>query len=210
MPELTDRAVRTRPTRDEEPLPADLQLTADAATYISAAFATILDDEPLPRDDQERWADTWNEIAEHLRTTGASPRVIRRSAYGAFVLDASNELAAAASEVGLDPERFGHWLRNESESSLRDLPATGLAREVIALKLSNNTATWRPNDLTDLFYLVQAAGYADAVVGEKGFTELIRQGQRRLGRPTNAYRSIVELCESGFIDGLEAHPPPTP
>ena len=44
MPSPTDPAVRQRLSDDEEQLPADLQLTADAA------FATILDEEPVPQD----------------------------------------------------------------------------------------------------------------------------------------------------------------
>ena len=67
------------------------------------------------------------------------------------------------------------------------------------LKIVNSAAKWAPNDLTDLFYMVQACGYADAAVGEEGFVALVQEAQKRLGRTVNAYTTLRGLRESGVL-----------
>lgn len=49
-----------------------------------------------------------------------------------------------------------------------------------------------PNDLTDMFYLSCAAGYADIVVCERYAAAALSRGQRRLGRTPNAFCTLRE------------------
>jgi hypothetical protein len=129
--------------------------------------------------------------------------------HGAIVSDAKKELARAAQAVDLTTEAFASWLRGPARRDLSTLPALGLAREVTYLKIINSTARWEGNDLTDIFYLVQACGYADAAVGEKGFVTLIQQAQRRLGRPVNAHKTLRALRGSGVLQDVTPKPPVT-
>lgn len=183
-----------------EGLPPDLALTANAASSTIAVFATILDDDPIERVDPGGWANRWAEIADHVRETGKPAHLTALAVHAAVLSDAGVELARAAASVGWTPDQLGAWLRGAARRDIRGLPAFGLVREVTHLKVANSTARWEPNDLTDIFYLVQAAGYADAVVGERGFITLIQQAQRRLGRTPTAHKTLQALRQSGVLD----------
>ena len=70
--------------------------------------------------------------------------------------------------------------------------------------------SFQSNDLTDIFYLVQACGYADAAVGERGFVTLVQQAQRRLGRPVTAHKTLRALRDSGVLSEAQPRPPVPP
>ena len=181
-------------------LPPDLALTANAASSTIAVFATILDDDPIERVDPGGWANHWAEIANHVRETRKPAHLTALAVHAAVLSDAGAELARAAASVGWTPERLGAWLREAARRDVGGLPAFGLVREVTYMKVATGTAKWEPNDLADIFYLVQAAGYADAVVGERGFITLIQQAQRRLGRTPTAHKTLESLRQSGSLD----------
>lgn len=181
-------------------LPPDLALTTRAASSTLAVLATILDPDPIERADPNRWATRWAELAAHVHETRKPSHLTALAVHAALLSDAGHELASAAASVGLTPEDLGTWLMATSRRDVGTLPALGLVREVTALKIGNSTAKWEPNDLHDIFYLVHAAGYADAVVGERGFITLIQQAQRRLGRPVTAHKTMRSLRESGLLD----------
>ena len=190
-----------------EGLPPDLALTANAASSTIAVFATILDNDPVERAEPDGWANRWAALADHVRETQKPAHLTALAVHAAVISDAGQELARAAASVGCAPEVFSTWLNDAARDDLRRLPALGLVREVTYLKVVNSTAKWEPNDLHDIFYLVHAAGYADAVVGERGFITLIEQAQRRLGRPVTAYKTLHLLRASGLLDGAEGAGP---
>ena len=163
-----------------------------------------------PRSDPHGWAAHWGALAAHVAETSKPKHLTELAVHGAIVGDARAELSRAAKAVGCTVEGFGSWLRSASRRDLGTLPAFGLAREVTYLKIVNSAAKWESNDLTDIFYLVQACGYADAAVGERGFVTLVQQAQRRLRRPVNAYKSLAALRESGVLRGAGPRPPVAP
>lgn len=180
-------------------LPPEHALTVNAIASSLGVIATILDREPISRTDPHGWASHWGALAAHVAETRKPKELTELAVHGAIIGDASKELAQAAASVGCTPEAFETWLRQASRAGLGTLPAFGLAREVTYLKIVNSRANWAPNDLTDLFCLVQACGYADAAVGEKGFVTLVQQAQRRLGRTVNAHKTLHALQESGVL-----------
>ncbi len=188
-------------------LPPELALTTNAASSTIAVFATILDKDPIERADPNGWANRWAALADHVRETSKPAHLTAKAVHAAVIGDATQEFARAAASVGCTPEVFSTWLNEAARDDLRGLPALGLVREVTYLKVVNSTARWEPNDLHDIFYLVHAAGYADAVVGERGFITLIEQAQRRLGRPVTAYKTLHLLRASGLLDGVEGAGP---
>lgn len=180
------------PVTVERDLPAELELVTNAASSALAAFSTILG-ESIPRTDAPGWAARWARLATELVTAKTSPQQAARTVHGAVLVDAGEELQRAQRAVGLSRDDLATWLANDSQRDVATLPAFGLASEVMLLKIRNSGAKWTSNDLVDIFYLVQAAGYADAVVGEKGFVTLIRDAQRRLSRPQTAHRTLAAL-----------------
>lgn len=190
-------------------LPAAYALTANAIASTLGAIAPILDEDAIPRADPNGWAAHWGALAAHVTETNKPKHLTELAVHGAIIGDARMELARAAQAVGCTTEAFASWLKTAARQDLGTLPALGLAREVTYLKISNSTAKWESNDLTDIFYLVQACGYADAAVGERGFVTLIQQAQRRLGRPVNAHKTLRVLRESGMLQDAQPKPPLT-
>lgn len=196
----------TRLRQDDlgQDLPAEHALTVNAIASSLGVMATILDSEPIGRADPHGWAAHWGALAAHVAETKKPKHLTELAVHGAIIGDASKEIAQAAASVGCTPEAFDTWLREASRVELGTLPALGLVREVTYLKVVNSAAKWAPNDLTDLFYMVEACGYADAAVGEKGFVTLVQQAQKRLGRTVNAHKTLHGLRESGVL--RDAHP----
>jgi hypothetical protein len=202
---LTRGSAEARETDTD--LPADMALMVAAAGATTAAFSTILDADPIARTDPIAWAAHWAELANHVRETRKPANLTALAVRGAVLSDARDELAKAALAVGRTPDGLLAWLQHESRCAIRTMPSFGLASEVMYLKIVNSTARWEPNDLADIFYLVQAAGYADAVVGERSFIDLTQQAQRRLGRPATAHKTLAALHESGVLDQARPAPP---
>ncbi|MFD2025762.1 hypothetical protein [Promicromonospora aerolata] len=184
---------------DGSGMPADFALMGEAIVAVLSAFSVILDDQPLKRSDPHDWAQRWQELADHIAETEKPRHLTELALHGAFVVDLGDALPHAARSMGISSDDFRRWLTKLSRDSIGALPALGLAREVMTLKMLNHGSKWHPNDLADIFYLVHAAGYADAVVGERGFTALIRQAQSRLHRPKSAFPTLTELMKSGTL-----------
>lgn len=190
-------------------LPAAYALSVNAIASTLGAIASILDEDAIPRADPHGWAAHWGALATHVAETNKPKHLTEMAVHGAMIGDAGMELARAAHAVGCATEAFDSWLKTAARQDLGTLPALGLAREVTYLKILNSTAKWESNDLTDIFYLVQASGYAAATVGERGFVTLIQQAQRRLGRPVNAHKTFRALRESGLLQDAPPKPPLT-
>lgn len=188
-------------------LPEELELSVNAIASSLGAISSILDENAIPRADPNGWAEHWRALSAHVAKTNKPKHLTQLAVHGAIIGDARMELACAAQDVGCTTDAFALWLRTASQQELGTLPALGLAREVTHLKITNSTAKWESNDLTDIFYLVQACGYADAAVGERGFVTLIQQAQRRLERPSNAHKTLQALRESGVLQGAQPKPP---
>ncbi|TFB71527.1 hypothetical protein E3O06_11825 [Cryobacterium glaciale] len=191
----------------DEGLDPDSITNLQAIIAISGTVATILDGDPIPRQDPKGWAEHWAQLASHVGTTNKPRHLTELAVHGAIIADARHELAQAAVDIAMDPETFGKWLNGPARRDIRRMPAFGLAREVTYLKISNSQAKWKPNDLTDIFYMVQASGYADAVVGERGFSTLARSAQQRLGRPENSFFSLTDLRRNNVFDDAPGRPP---
>ena len=170
-------------------------------------MATILDGDPIPRQDPMGWAEHWAQLATHVGASKKPRHLTELAVHAAVVADARNELAQAAVDIAMNPETFDEWLKGPARKDIRRMPAFGLAREVTYLKIVNSQAKWKPNDLTDIFYMVQASGYADAVVGERGFSTLARSAQQRLGRTENSFSSLTDLRRSKLFDEAPGRPP---
>lgn len=179
----------------------------EAVVAIGATVDMLLDIVPVERHQSDRWAKRWAGISDHLRTTPASPRIAERSARFLLLHDAGGELSRAAVELGITPDTLGKWIDSSALDDVRNMPAFGLFSEVMLLKIFNAQAKWKQNDMVDTFYMVQAAGYADAVVGERGFSSLTRNAQKRLNRTENCFSSLKSLRQSGLLDGLSSRPP---
>lgn len=185
---------------DIESIGTEIEVPIESIITIFGTLSAILDKDPIERDDPAGWSTPWSRLAQKFRGLDLSKERAELAVHTLFMNDAAKEFAQAALSVEATPSQFKEWIFGQSRSDIADMPALGLAREVIFLKVRNSTAAWKANDLTDIFYLVQAAGYADAVVGERSFVALLEQAQRRLQRPPNAYRTIAELRASGLLN----------
>ncbi|EPR77452.1 hypothetical protein ADILRU_0151 [Leifsonia rubra CMS 76R] len=186
----------------DEGLDPESITTLQAIISISGMVATILNAEPIPRQDQNEWAKHWERLAHHVATTNKARHLTELTVHAAVIADARNELAPAAVDVAMEPEAFSEWLKGPARNDIRQMPAFGLTREVTYLKISDSQAKWKPNDLTDIFYMVQASGYADAVVGEGEFSTLTRNAQKRLQRPVNSFSSLAALRQSALLGAI--------
>ena len=78
------------------------------------------------------------------------------------------------------------------------MPALGLYREALREKLLDPATRWEANDLQDLMHLTAAAGYADAVAGDRRTIATLSAAQRRHGRHATLHRTLDQL-----VNGLE-------
>ncbi|MFI9486443.1 hypothetical protein ACIG47_08615 [Promicromonospora sp. NPDC052451] len=180
-------------------MPAEFALIGRAVVAALSAFSVILDDQPLERADPQKWAERWQQLADHIADTRKPRHLTELALHGAFIADLGDTLPLIAASLGISTKDFRHWLMKSARASIGELPALGLSREVMTLKMLNRGAKWHSNDLADVFYLVHAAGYANAVVGERGFAALIGQAQTRLHRPKTAFSTLARLKESGLL-----------
>jgi hypothetical protein len=132
-------------------------------------------------------------FAQWLAESGQSKEAKRKQTGWFFLSDTTGELATAATMCGLSTEQYSTRLQNDAISAVEQLPALGLYREALYDKTVNSASKWEDNDLTDLFYLSCAAGYADHVVCEREAASVLRQGSRRLKRNVAIHRSLQEL-----------------
>lgn len=180
-----------------EEVPADFRELYECVTTIAGTVDALLDSEPVPRSDPYRWADHWQKITEEVAREEYTKQQKEDIFFASVIMDASGELAKSAAEIGMNPVSFRNWLWESAKDAIKGMPAFGMFSQVMYLKLGDKRSKWPTNDLTDIFYLIQASGYADAVVGERHFTSLAEQAQRKLNRDVNVYRSIQALRESG-------------
>lgn len=119
------------------------------------------------------WAASFEALAQEIRKNPAAKRYRRDVSRMRLIGDIQQDLAASAARVGMTPEEFHEWLDKDAEDGIAKLPALARIRELFDLRLANADDKWEKNDLNDVLYLASAAAYADIVVGEKKFTNLL-------------------------------------
>lgn len=126
------------------------------------------------------WAQSFAPLAQSLRTNSRAKVRARDLTRTRFIADLGTDLPAAASESGIEPEKFGEWLREHAEADIRATPGLGRLREVLHLRISNADDRWERNDLNDWMYLSYAAAYCDLVLGERKTINYLRRADSRV------------------------------
>lgn len=167
------------PVNAPEDFPTNWRGFFQSIVAVDALVASIIDDEKILKLEgeamAERWARSHHELAIYMREHGLAKEHVRLNARARFVGDMAEEIAGAASDVGLDQSDLDDWIADELDASLSQMPYLGRQYEVIHQRLSNADDHWEGNDLTDINYLSCAAGYADVVVGEKKISEYLKR-----------------------------------
>lgn len=184
-------------TETSSDFPEDEPALLPRAVAIAIAnLDTLVDSESVLPGNPLGWVERLQQFTESLASESVEVAQRRQRTDVFFLADILKELTEEAPSSGLSREQIGEWLRLYSAEDLRITPALGLFREVLHEKLVNSQTRWWSNDLNDIMFLTCASAYADRVVAERSFSAQILAGLRRLGRPLNVHRTLVELLES--------------
>ncbi len=203
-PDAIHSGIRREPTEAPPDFPDDLAWLHRSMLSTLADFDTMLDAEWIPPGGVGAWADGLQSYTDWLADEPRDREQRRARTHTIFIGDLHTELARAAALARLTPENLSDWILHQSATALEAMPALGLFREVLHEKLINRDTRWKATDLTDLFYLTCAAGYADHVIGERSATGYIRRAQERLGRTVNVHRNLRSLMAP--LDVPDEHP----
>lgn len=143
----------------------------------------LLDEDPDADAGAEKatlWAQSFAPLAQSLRTNPRAKVWARDLTRTRFISDLGTDLPAAASESGIEPEKFGKWLKEHAEADIQATPGLGRLREVLHLRISNADDRWERNDLNDWMYLSYAAAYCDLVLGERKTINYLRRANSRV------------------------------
>lgn len=168
--------------------------TASLSNMVYASM--MLDKQATPRVDMAGWVQRVQKFSTWLSgETNRTKQQRRRSAEVFMFSDAAREVAQASSDAGLTPTEMSAW--NKSTWHLPEIgaPAISLFRATMIDKLLGS-GRWEGNDLTDIFYLCTAAGYADHVVGERRTIGLLEQSVRRLRVPVELHRTLASVVNA--------------
>lgn len=178
---------RVRP-RTEGELPLDVQDLVDRMMWVQSFYSTLAKDSRHDsingRSKAQKWADSLNQLAQHMRGNPRAKPFRRDLTRMRFLADIETDLVAAAQANGVSGDEFGDWLANEAEGALAGLPHVGRARELTHYRLVNAEDSWEVNDLNDLLFLTCAAGYADVVVAEKKFGNYLLRASPAFPKPS--------------------------
>jgi hypothetical protein len=168
--------------------------TLQALTYFSTIVAVILDPDRIePTKEEIGWVKHNQEFSGWLDGETGRDRAQKRASVDALLFgDLSSEIAVEAHAAGLSPSQMSSWTRGPMFKDIGNLPSLGIYRSVLQDRHLNIGTRWTRNDLTDMIYLSCAVGYADVVVAERHMTTMLRQAQRRLGRPVSVYSSLTD------------------
>jgi hypothetical protein len=142
----------------------------------------------------------WVQRAQDFSTwlSGQSSRTKqqrRRSAEVFMLSDAKREIAQASFEASLIPSEMSAWTKSTWNLPELGAPAISLFRATM-IDMLLGAGRWEGNDLTDLFYLCAAAGYADHVVGERRTIGLLQQCVERLRAPVKLHRTLASVVHA--------------
>jgi hypothetical protein len=151
------------PWRGEKPYVPPSNFSPDAAFQHEALIsATALIDVMLDTDRVEPgpdagWTQANQRFSDWLDSEIRDSQQKRKSIDALFLSDLSKEIVEEAHAAGTTIEQFRHPL-NQATDDIRQLPATGLFREMLHERHLNKGTVWETNDLTDMVYLSCAAG----------------------------------------------------
>ncbi|MGW4032554.1 hypothetical protein ACWEFL_25140 [Streptomyces sp. NPDC004838] len=180
--------------------PADFDpaqsFVTEALVAATVSIDVMLDTERIGPGPETGWVEANQRFSDWLDEQDLDSQQKRKSIDAFFLSDVSKEIAKEAYAATLTVEDCGHWFRKEATSDIRTLPALGLFREMMHSRHLNKGTKWRINDLTDMFYLSCAAGYADFVVCERHMRDPLAHGLKRLGLKTPVYRHLADAVEA--------------
>lgn len=170
--------------------PPDVAFQHQALTSATALIDVMLDAERIEPGPETGWALANQQFSDWLDGEVRDYQQKRKSIDALLLSDLQTEIAEEAYAAGATLEQFQTWFPRELMEDIRQLPATGVFREMLQDRHLNKGTVWKPNDLTDMVYLSCAAGYADFVVCERHMGNVLRQGLRRLSRPTLVFSRL--------------------
>lgn len=176
-------------------LPPQAQWVVHTISCIGGIIDALLDAEQVPMTPRPGWAASLQQFAAFLRDNPTGKELKRRRINSWFIADLGRELPEEAYRAGVTPAEMSDWALHHSEEDLAGMPALGIFREVLYVKLSDGKLRWADNDLFDMVYLATAAGYCNYVVGERAHTAHIANALRRLGRPDKLHRHLQSLMK---------------
>jgi len=179
----------------DEPPDADV-LGVSSIRSALAHVDTILDPGPVERQPATDWVELNQGFSDWLATEKLDTQQRRSRIDLLLLVDFKGEIARAAHEASLSVAAMSQWIQEAASAAIAVMPASGLFREMLFEKHSNAKSTWRTSDLTDMTHLSCAAGYADVVVCEGYWSAALDQGQNRLGRRPNTFRTL----ESALVE----------
>jgi hypothetical protein len=171
-------------------LPPDAAFQHQALTSATALIDVMLDAERIEPGPETGWALANQRFGGWLDGEERTSQQKRKSIDVLLLSDLQTEIAEEAHGAGATLDQFQQWLPDQLFDDISELPATGVFREMLHERHLNKGTVWRHNDLTDMVYLSCAAGYADFVVCERHMGNVLRQGLKRLNRPTPVLRRI--------------------
>jgi hypothetical protein len=175
--------------------PPDVAFQTEALIAATINIDVMLDGERIEETPETAWATANQSFSDWLDGELRDAQQKRNSIDVFLLNDLSKEIAQEALVAGANPEQLSQWLRSRWGSSISELPATGLFRELTHERHLNVGTTWRRNDLTDMMYLSCAAGYADVVVCERHMRTALNQGLRRLKRSTQVFQRLSDALD---------------
>jgi hypothetical protein len=194
---IHDDAAREREMPDDPSsrnFPVDVEFAFQATLSTLVNFDLLLNTAAIRGTPSTGWRDKQQQTTNTLGADKRHDAQQKRGAAFAFALDdMSREMAKAAAHTGISTQAFETWVRKVWNTNMTSTPAVAMFRSMFIDKHLDPHTRWENNDLTDLFYLSAAAGYADHIVAEKRTTGLITQSLRRLDARAKAHRNIAEL-----------------
>ncbi len=184
----------------------DAAFQHEALTSATALIDVMLDAEPIESGSDAGWTQANQRFGDWLDGEDRDAQQKRKSIDAFILSDLQAEIAEEARAAGATLEQLRHWIMNQAMTDVRQLPATGLFREMMHDRHLNKGTVWKSNDLTDMVYLSCAAGYADFVVCERHMGAVLTQGIRRLGRKPRVFRQLHDAVPA--IEAALAKPTP--
>ncbi|QWS33042.1 hypothetical protein [Curtobacterium aetherium] len=184
------------PRKDHAELPAEWTYAYTASLSSMVYASMMLDQQATPRGDMTGWVQRVQEFSTWLSGETNRTKQQRRRAAEVFMFsDATREIARASFDAGLSLSEMSAWTQSTWHLPELGAPAISLFRATMIDKLLGS-GRWEGNDLTDLFYLCTAAGYADHVVGERRTIGLLEQSVRRLHAPVKLHRTLASVVDA--------------
>jgi hypothetical protein len=184
------------PRKAPAELPAEWTYAYTASLSSMVYASMMLDQQATPRGDMAGWVQRVQEFSTCLSEETNRTKQQRRRAAELFMFsDATREIAQAAFDAGVTPIEMSAWTQSTWHLPELGAPAISLFRATMIDKILGS-GRWEGNDLTDLFYLCTAAGYADHVVGERRTIGLLQQSVRRLRAPAELHRTLASVVNA--------------